>query len=164
NEFYRAGLFIAHDPRRFVDFLEPLDVPPLDAGLAASIVESAPSDASRARSGLAQLQREARAAFGGFFGDGRGLALIRSPRSAGASGRGDPMDAGRRWLGAGARCTRLEPNALASQHPVPEPRLGGPRTVTLMASRRFRAERRLMTVDEAMRRQRCRTIAGRLPA
>jgi len=81
NEFYRAGLFIAHDPRRFVDFLEPLDVPPLDAGLAASIVESAPSDASRARSGLAQLQREGRAAFGGFFGDGRGLAVIRSPRA-----------------------------------------------------------------------------------
>jgi hypothetical protein len=80
NEFYRAGLFIGHDPRRFADFVEPLDAPPVDAGLATEIVAGVPTDADRARSGLARLQREGRAAFGGFFADGSGLAVIRSPR------------------------------------------------------------------------------------
>ena len=81
NEFYRAALFTGHIPRRFADFLDPLDAPPLDAGLATMIVEGAPTDASRARSGLARLQREGRAAFGGFFDDGTGLAVIRSRRA-----------------------------------------------------------------------------------
>jgi len=78
NEFNRAGLFTAHQPRAFVDFLDPLDRPPLDAGLQATIVEGAPSDRARARRSLAALQREGRAGFGGFFENGAGLAVIRS--------------------------------------------------------------------------------------
>jgi len=79
NEFNRAGLFTAHHPRAFTDFLEPLDLPPLDAGLKAIIVEGAPSGRARARAGLAALQRQGRAAFGGFFEDDTGLAVVRSP-------------------------------------------------------------------------------------
>ena len=79
NEFNRAGLFTAHHPRAFTDFIEPLDLPPLDAGLQAIIVEGAPSGRARARAGLAALQRQGRAAFGGFFDDDTGLAVVRSP-------------------------------------------------------------------------------------
>ena len=86
NEFNRAGLFTAHRAREFADFLEPIDLPPLDAGLAVTIVEGAPSDRARARLRLASLQRERRAAFGGFFGDGTGLAVLCSADSAEAVG------------------------------------------------------------------------------
>jgi len=82
NEFNRAGLFSAQHPRAFADFLEPLDRPPVDAGLAATLVEGAPGDAPRARAGIAALQRRGRAAFGGFFEDGAGLVVLRSPAPA----------------------------------------------------------------------------------
>jgi uncharacterized protein YciI len=78
NEFNRAGLFTASRPRAFAEFLEPLELPPVDAGLAAVIVEGVPSDRAAARSGLAALQRAGRAAFGGLFADDTGLAVIRS--------------------------------------------------------------------------------------
>ncbi len=88
NEFNRAGLFTASHARAFADFLEPIDRPPVDAGLAAVIVEGAPSDRAMARSGLEALQREERAAFGGFFEDGAGLVVIRS----------DDVDEALEWL------------------------------------------------------------------
>src|SRR4029453_7805906 len=78
NEFNRAGLFTGSRPRLFAEFLEPVDVPPVDAGLATAIVEGTLLDHAAARDGLARLQREGRAAFGGFFEDGAGLAVIRS--------------------------------------------------------------------------------------
>jgi uncharacterized protein YciI len=78
NEFNRAGLFVASHPRSFTDFLEPLDRPAVDAGLKATIVEGLPENRALARASLAALQQEKRAAFGGFFVDGSGLAVIRS--------------------------------------------------------------------------------------
>ena len=80
NEFNRAGLFTANHPRAFSDFLDPTDRPPLDAGLQATIVEGAPPDRTRARAALATLQRMGQVAFGGFFEDGGGLAVVRSSR------------------------------------------------------------------------------------
>ena len=79
NEFNRAGLFAAHHARAFADFLEPFDLPPLDAGLQVSLVEGAPSDLARARAALAGLQERGLVAFGGFFEDGTGLAVVRCP-------------------------------------------------------------------------------------
>jgi uncharacterized protein YciI len=78
NEFNRAGLFSSHHPRAFTEFLDPLEVPPVDAGLRATIVEGVPVDRQSARAGLAALQQEKRAAFGGFLADGAGLAVIRT--------------------------------------------------------------------------------------
>jgi len=78
NEFNRAGLFTANHPRAFSEFLDPIDRPPLDAGLEAAIVEGTPTDRASARAGLAALQRDGRVAFGGFFEDGAGLAVVRS--------------------------------------------------------------------------------------
>lgn len=78
NEFNRAGLFTASHPRAFAEFLEPLDLPPVDAGLGATIVDGVLADRAVARSGLAALQRQKRAAFGGFLDDDAGLAVMRS--------------------------------------------------------------------------------------
>ena len=78
NEFNRAGLFVASHPRPFTEFLEPLELPAVDAGLAATIVEGMAADRPLARSGLAALQRRKHAAFGGFFDDDTGLAVMRS--------------------------------------------------------------------------------------
>src|SRR5262249_3588989 len=82
NDFNRAGLFTAHHPRAFVDFLEPVDPPPLDAGLRVSLVEGVPSDRARARTGLIGLRERGRLAFGGFFEDGAALAMVRSPNQS----------------------------------------------------------------------------------
>ena len=76
NVFQKAGLFSARHPRVFAEFLEPLEPPPLDAGLKMSLVEGTPLDHGLARQRLADLQREQRAAFGGFFADGAGLAVL----------------------------------------------------------------------------------------
>ena len=86
NEFNRVGLFSAHHPRAFTEFLEPLELPPIDAGLKMTIVEGAGSDRIRACSGLAALQRDKRAAFGGFLDDGAGLAVMCSANADEAIG------------------------------------------------------------------------------
>jgi len=78
NEFNKAGLFTASCPRAFSEFLDPIDRPPLDAGLAATIVEGTARDRAAARAGLDALQRDGRVAFGGFFEGGAALAVVRS--------------------------------------------------------------------------------------
>lgn len=80
NEFQRAGLFTAHHVRAFTDCLEPIDRPPLDAGLQAMLVEGTPRDRALARATLASLQQHGRVAFGGFLDDESGLAVVRTPR------------------------------------------------------------------------------------
>ena len=86
NEFNRAGLFVGSHPRAFTDFLEPLDLPPVDAGLGAMIVEGPAADRALALGGLAELQRQKHAAFGGLFDDGRGLVVVRSTSADEATG------------------------------------------------------------------------------
>ena len=78
NEFNRAGLFTASRPRAFADFVEPRELPPIDTGLSAIIVEGPPGECAKARTGLTGLQLEGRVAFGGFFEDGTALAVVRS--------------------------------------------------------------------------------------
>jgi len=96
NEFNRARLFAGSRPRQFDEFLEPLDPPAIDAGLACILVEGAPADRAAARRTLAALQQDTRAAFGGFFADGAGLAVIRSSQP----------DEAAEWLVAGGGWTR----------------------------------------------------------
>src|SRR5207248_8503180 len=79
NEFNRAGLFTSQEARVFAEFLEPLMLPSLDAGLRVSIVEGAVRDRAVARTGLVELRRQAHAAFGGFFEHGAALVVVRSP-------------------------------------------------------------------------------------
>ena len=86
NEFNRAGLFVANHPRAFVEFVEPVDPPPLDAGLTAMIVEGRADDPIRACSGLMALQQDKRLAFGGLLDGGAGLAVLRSANADEAIG------------------------------------------------------------------------------
>jgi uncharacterized protein YciI len=76
NVFQKAGLFAARHPRVFARFLEPLVLPPPDAGLKVTLVEGTPRDPDAAIAGLADLQRQKRAAFGGVFADGAALAVV----------------------------------------------------------------------------------------
>jgi uncharacterized protein YciI len=101
NEFNRAGLFTAHRARAFAEFLEPLELPPVDSGLRVTLVEGIASDRVRARAGLAELRARGRAAFGGFFDDGDALVVLRSPSPGAAVG----------WLAdaGGWAPTRLSP-------------------------------------------------------
>jgi uncharacterized protein YciI len=91
NIFQKAGLFAARQPRVFTEFLEPLAPLPLDAGVKCTLVEGLPLDRDRAARRLAELQRDKRAAFGGFFEDGTGLAVLTTA---------DPAEA-LAWLTAG---------------------------------------------------------------
>lgn len=79
NEFYRAGLFTAHEARAFVDLLEPRELLPFDAGLRVTLVEGRATDPARARAGLATLLDAGRIGFGGLLEGGAGLAVVRSP-------------------------------------------------------------------------------------
>ena len=81
NEFNRAGLFASSHARAFIDFVEPIELPPVDAGREMSLVEGSPSTVGRARAALVALQERGQLAFGGFFGDGAGLAVVSTPRA-----------------------------------------------------------------------------------
>lgn len=85
NVFQKAGLFAARHPRAFTEFLEPLAPLPLDAGLKVTLVEGTPLDRGLARARLADLQREKRAAFGGFFADGGALAVLATANAGEAA-------------------------------------------------------------------------------
>ena len=88
NEFNRAGLFADSLARVFAEFVEPIERPPVDAGLPAVIAEGAAADRAATRAALAALQRDGRAAFGGFLENGGALAVVRAADAAVA----------RRWL------------------------------------------------------------------
>ena len=82
NVFQRAGLFAARHPRSFVEFLEPIEVVPVDAGLKVTIVEGTPADPHHALQTLAKLRADGTVAFAGVFEDGSTLAVVRSADTA----------------------------------------------------------------------------------
>lgn len=100
NVFQKADLFAARHPRVFAEFLEPLAPPPLDAGVKCTLVEGRPLDRGIAARRLAELQRDKRAAFGGFFGDGMGLAALITADPAEAVAW---LTAGGAWDATGVR-------------------------------------------------------------
>jgi uncharacterized protein len=84
NEFQRAGLFVAHSPRAFHDFVEPIERLPHDAGWKVTLVDGAPGDRVRARSALARLRADKLVNLGGFFADGTALIVVRLADAAAA--------------------------------------------------------------------------------
>jgi uncharacterized protein YciI len=79
NEFQRAGLFVGHEPHAFDEFLEPVERLPHDAGWKVTLVQGPSPDRALARRGLLALRDGGRVNFGGFFGDGGALAVVREP-------------------------------------------------------------------------------------
>ena len=77
NEFQRAGLFAAHHPRAFEDFVEPIERLPPDAGWKVTLLEGPPADRARARETLAALRARKLVNFGGFFAGGTALVVVR---------------------------------------------------------------------------------------
>ena len=84
NAFQRAGLFVAHHPRAFDEFLEPVERLPADAGWKVTLVDGAPADRDRARATLMILRADALVNFAGFFPDGTALVVVRLPDPAAA--------------------------------------------------------------------------------
>jgi uncharacterized protein YciI len=84
NEFQRAELFVAHAARAFDDFVEPIERLPPDAGWKVTLVEGVPTDHARASAALMRLRTEKLVNLGGFFPDGRALAVVRLSDAAAA--------------------------------------------------------------------------------
>jgi uncharacterized protein YciI len=84
NEFQRAGLFVAHAARAFDDFVEPIERLPSDAGWKVTLIEGMPTDRAGARAALISLRAEKLVNLGGFFADGRALAVVRLSDAAAA--------------------------------------------------------------------------------
>ena len=84
NEVQRAGLFVAHHPRAFDEFLEPIERLPTDAGWKVTLVEGPPADRAGAREALTTLRAQKLVNLGGFFADGTALAIIRVPDAVAA--------------------------------------------------------------------------------
>jgi hypothetical protein len=110
NEFNRAGLFTANRPRAFADFVEPRELPPIDTGLSAIIVEGVPRD--RAKAARAHCTAAGRT---------RGVwRLLRGRRRAGSRqvsepGRGARVPGPCRLGPSASGRTGLEPDPLADR-------------------------------------------------
>ena len=90
DPYMKGGVWARYALTAFSHFLEPWQLPALvtDGSRPATIVEGATPDTDMASFALIEARGAGRMAFGGFFPDGRTLALMRS---------GDAAEA-MRWL------------------------------------------------------------------
>ena len=73
--FVIDGLWISWVLRSFTDFVEPLELPPIDGSRQATLVEGRATDRAKARKALVDMRDAAKVAFGGIFESGDILAL-----------------------------------------------------------------------------------------
>lgn len=80
DPYWTGGVWTAYTPRSFTQFVEPWEVAPvvLDGSRQLTIIEGPTGDLAMAQFALIELRGAGRIAFGGFFEDGRVLALVRS--------------------------------------------------------------------------------------
>ncbi len=88
DPYYLGGVWTAYRSRRFAQFVEPWELPPvvLDGSRRATIVEGPAADLDMAQFALIELRGAGRLAFGGFFEDRQTLALVQSPDPDEAAG------------------------------------------------------------------------------
>ena len=88
DPYTKGGVWRRYALTAFSHFLEPWQLPPLvtDGSRRATIVEGATPDVDMASFALIEARGAGRMAFGGFFADGRTLALMRSADPAEAVG------------------------------------------------------------------------------
>lgn len=108
DPYHRVGAWTGYVPRDLETFVDPWEAAPpvvLDGSRPASIVEGLTADRDMAQLALVELRGARRIVFGGFFPDGRTLAVARTsdPDEAtgwlGESGCWKPGDlAVRPWL------------------------------------------------------------------
>ncbi len=75
DRFVIDGLWVSYVPRPFTDFVEPLELPPIDGSRQATLVEGRAADRAKARKALVDMRDAAKIAFGGLFEAGETLAL-----------------------------------------------------------------------------------------
>jgi uncharacterized protein YciI len=80
DPYWTGGAWTGYTPRSFSQFVEPWEMPPvvLDGSRPATIVEGPTADLAMAQFALIEMRGAGRVAFGGFFEDGRVLALVRT--------------------------------------------------------------------------------------
>ena len=90
DPYWTGGVWTGYTPRSFSQFVEPWEMVPVvvDGSRQTTLVEGPTRDLAAAPFALIELRGAGRIAFGGFFDDGRLLALARS---------GDPEQA-RAWF------------------------------------------------------------------
>jgi uncharacterized protein YciI len=80
DPYTKGGVWRRYALTAFSHFLEPWQLPPLvtDGSRRGTIIEGATQDVDMASFALIEARGAGRMAFGGFFPDGRSLALMRS--------------------------------------------------------------------------------------
>ena len=88
DPYVKGGAWTRYALTAFSHFLEPWQLPPLvtDGSRRATIVEGRVPDVDMASFALIEARGAGRMAFGGFFADGRSLALMSSADAAEATG------------------------------------------------------------------------------
>jgi uncharacterized protein len=88
DPYFTGGAWAGYRSRSFAQFLEPWELPPLvtDGSRPVMIAEGVAPDVEMASFALIEARGAGRMAFGGFFPDGRTLALMCSPDAAEATG------------------------------------------------------------------------------
>jgi uncharacterized protein YciI len=83
DPYFVAGAWTAYTPRSFAAFVEPWEAVPvvLDGSRVAMIVEGPVGHHDMAQFALIELRGSGRLAFGGFFDDGRTLAVVKTPKA-----------------------------------------------------------------------------------
>src|SRR3989449_8321052 len=91
DPYWTGGVWTRYEPRSFAQFVEPWEMVPvvLDGSRKVTIVEGPVTDHAMAQFALIEMRGAGRVGFGGFFEDGRTLALVKSA---------DPAEA-LRWFG-----------------------------------------------------------------
>jgi uncharacterized protein YciI len=88
DPYWTGGAWTGYTPRSFSHFVEPWELPPvvLDGSRRVMIVEGPTADHDMAQFALIELRGAGRLAFGGFFGGGETLAVMRSEDAKEATG------------------------------------------------------------------------------
>lgn len=88
DPYYAAKVWTGYALRTFTQFIEPWGLPPVvtDGSRQATLVEGIALEADMATFALIELRGAGRLAFGGFFEDGRTLALMKTPEAGTALG------------------------------------------------------------------------------
>ena len=83
DPYFVAGAWTGYTPRAYAEFVEPWEAVPvvLDGSRVATIVEGPVSHHDMAQFALIELRGGGRLAFGGFFDDGRTLAVLKTPKA-----------------------------------------------------------------------------------
>src|SRR5438552_3008440 len=91
DPYWTGGVWTRYEPRSFAQFVEPWEMVPvvLDGSRKVTIVEGPVTDHAMAQFALIEMRGAGRVGFGGFFEDGRTLALVKTA---------DPAEA-LRWFG-----------------------------------------------------------------